>query len=256
MQILAPRDYHKLPRSLELHTYNHIYPESIYRGYQSGEILVDDLEQIQCALFWHKCGFGYLAGNPSYEVLNEIATLIREQGEGQTRRCSLQLDSGELEPFFLKQEGITRSGQYGFGFCREKWNPKNVQLQEGFKIKEMDHEILSRLQGRIIPSFSWDNEAEFLKKGKGFCILHGDEIAASSFTAAISDDQIDIGIETNPDYRNRGFASILANCMVEYVLSIGKTPRWQCHESNLGSKAVAESAGFVAGEKHSIFMKQ
>ena len=120
----------------------------------------------------------------------------------------------------------------------------------------LDKDILSKLEGRIIPAYSWNSSEDFLEKGKGYCILHGNEIVTVAFTAAISDTEVDIGIETNIKYRKQGFGKCVASRMVKDILKMNKTPIWECNTNNLGSKAIAESVGFEVLETHPLFMKK
>jgi len=105
----------------------------------------------------------------------------------------------------------------------------------------LDKDILSKLEGRIIPAYSWNSSEDFLEKGKGYCILHGNEIVTVAFTAAISDTEVDIGIETKKKYRKQGFGKCVASRMVKDILKMNKTPIWECNTNNLGSKAIAIS---------------
>ena len=111
-------------------------------------------------------------------------------------------------------------------------------------IKPIDASILPRLDGRIKPSFSWDSDEQFLKNGAGFCAMQGETPAAWAFSAAVSDTQIDIGVETLESYRGKGLAAAVAGKMAEYVLSIGKKPVWACHSENIASRNTAEKIGF------------
>ena len=108
----------------------------------------------------------------------------------------------------------------------------------------IDEELLSRIEGRIVPLSFWNSSEEFLTKGKGYCLTKNDEVAAVAFSAAVSSRQIDIGIETKESHRRKGLAVIVAKKMAEYVLSIGKEPVWDCDAANAGSRATAERAGF------------
>ena len=68
-----------------------------------------------------------------------------------------------------------------------------------------------------MPSLFWKDKYEFLKNGKGYCIIHGDDIAAWAFTAALSTEEIDIGIETSPKYQRCGLGLVVvktSECMI------------------------------------------
>lgn len=50
-----------------------------------------------------------------------------------------------------------------------------IQLPDGYKIKEIDDRSLERLEGTILPSLFWRNASDFLTKGKGYCITIWEE---------------------------------------------------------------------------------
>lgn len=65
-----------------------------------------------------------------------------------------------------------------------------------------------------------------------------------AFSAAVSTKEIDIGIETNSQYQQRGLGFIVARKMIQYVISQGKKPVWACHYKNAASEKMAEKLGF------------
>lgn len=85
----------------------------------------------------------------------------------------------------------------------------------------------------------------FLEKGKGYCVVKGGTVAAWAFSAAVSSTEIDIGIETDSEYRRLGLAEIAAKKMIEYCFEQNKRPVWACHQDNTASRKLAEKLGFV-----------
>ena len=76
-------------------------------------------------------------------------------------------------------------------------------------------------------------------------MFDGDTPAAWAFSAAVSGEEIDIGVETAESYRRMGLASAAARGMLRYVLGVGKRAVWACHAGNAGSRRVAEGLGFT-----------
>ena len=64
-------------------------------------------------------------------------------------------------------------------------------------------------------------------------------------SAAVSTKEIDIGIETKPEYKQQGLGRIVANKMIQYTLEQGKGPVWACHYKNTASERMAEKLGFT-----------
>jgi predicted GNAT family acetyltransferase len=109
----------------------------------------------------------------------------------------------------------------------------------------MDRDIISRLNGRITPAFSWDDTERFLKYGKGFCVMCDGEPVSWAFTAAVSSTEEDIGTETVESHRRKGLAAAAAAKTAEYIIAGGKAPVWACHCGNAGSQKTAAKIGFV-----------
>ena len=248
---LQSKEYQKVYEMVNLSASNRVYPLSIVEGFQKGQIFVDSIENPTCALIWHFCGFGYLEGEPKEDFLAETAALIRNEKKTNPRRLVMEIDHPQWETYFSSHPGISRKERYSFIYTGT--GRQQTSLPEGFTLKAIDANILSRLKGRIIPSFSWDWDIDFLKKGKGFCLLYGQEIAATAFSSAVSHEEIDIGVETAEPFRNQGCAALVAQKMVQYVLDTGKRPVWECYTDNIGSRRTAERIGFVLEKKFSFF---
>lgn len=252
---LERNSYGMVKKFVDIITCDKVYPLSILEGRQVGRVFVDSVKNINSALFWHYCGFSYLTGNPSEAFLNDISLLIKQEYEPNQRRCVLHINNDDLDNYFSNVSGIIRAEQYRFLFKQDKSDECSLLLKNGYEIRELDEKILSKLDGRIIPSFSWGSTDDFLEKGKGYCILDENEVVTVAFTAAISDTEVDIGIETNEKYRKQGFGKCVAALMVKDVLKRNKTPIWECNINNLGSKAIAESVGFEVLETYPLFYK-
>ncbi len=240
-------DYIELAGS---NTCNTVYPMAIAEGLQSGDIYTDDTEKQQYALFWHESGFAYLSGHPKPEDLDEIYALMKNESGKNPRRFVLESKDEPVAGFFREKEDIEEHPRYGFRL--RKPQPQE-EIPEGYELREIDEDLLSRIEGRIVPLNFWNTSEEFLTKGKGYCLVNNGEVAAVSFSAAVSSRQIDIGIETQESHRRKGLAVIVAKKMTEYVLSIGKEPVWDCDVANAGSKATAERVGFEVVSQYAYY---
>lgn len=237
-------EYHKVIDIININTCNRVYPLSIIEKNQNGQVFVDSIDNPKSVLFWHYCGFAYLLGKPNDDFFAEIVALIKNEKNTNTRRFVLQVESIDHDKYFSAQEGIIREERYYFDFQESMVPNETISLSDDFLLKEIDSNLLAKINGNVVPSFSWKSDREFLEKGKGYCILAGKEIAAVAFSSAISHDEIDIGIETNKEFRRLGFATIVAKKMIQYTINENKKPIWQCHTTNRGSQLTAEKLGF------------
>lgn len=117
-------------------------------------------------------------------------------------------------------------------------------LPEDYELRQIDNRLLSKTSGKIVPSLFWNDENDFLVKGRGYCIICNNDIVSWAFSAAVSTKEIDIGIETKPEYKQQGLGMIVANKMIEYTLEQAKKPVWACHYKNTASEKMAEKQGF------------
>ena len=249
-------------------TSNQVYPLSIAEGNQPGDIYTDNLEQASAVLFWHFCGFAYLSGSPSEAYLEEIfeAFYLRKR----ERRFLLITDSSEIAGYFSGKPGITTGTrlEYQYETASEKILRTDEEHQyvkasqdilrscdnPGYRVERISSQLLPRIQGRIIPSFSWDCGEQFLEKGLGYIVTEGESIAAVAFSAAVSSEEIDIGVETMEPFRGKGYATLLANTMCQTICQMGKRPVWAHAEQNAASGRTALASGFRV-KKRNIVIK-
>ena len=85
---------------------------------------------------------------------------------------------------------------------------------------------------------------QFLKNGFGFVAMESSNICAVAFSSAVSDKEVDIGVETYEEYRKNGLAAALAQSMCEEITKSGRKPVWAHAEGNIGSGCTALKCGF------------
>lgn len=210
-----------------------VYTLPIAEGVQGGRIFTLG----DTVLFWHFCGFAYLAGSPDADALAELSDFILQADT----RFLLITDDSAVTAFFADDPAFQISRRVYYVGVRDVPPPA---LPEGFTLRRIGAERLPRLHGRIVPAFSWDSPERFLQRGFGFCITQGDCGAAWAFTAAISSLHCDIGVETVPAFRGMGLAKCAAYAVLQEIISSGRTPCWAHHEANIGSQKIAQALGF------------
>jgi len=70
------------------------------------------------------------------------------------------------------------------------------------------------------------------------------EIAGIAGACADSDNMWQIGVDTLPEFRNRGIGKVIVSAVTGYTLIQGKIPYYSTVVSNLASRAVAISLGY------------
>ncbi len=228
-----------------------VYPLSVAQKFQQGEIFADFENDRTTVLFWHYCGFAFLSGAYDKGFLDSLYEMILDKNKIIPRRFLLFTDDERIESYFGSKENFGISKRYFFEYHADH-TVSIPDLPEGFEIQELDSVLLSRLKGRITPSVFWQNAEMFLSKGKGYCIVNGDAIASWAFTSAVSDREVDIGVETDDAYRHRGFARIAVQTLIRYIMDEQKLPVWACHSHNPASQRLAEKIGFTKVSECSV----
>lgn len=216
-----------------------VYPLSIAEMVQSGDIFTHK----HSALFWHYSGFAFIYGDYNEHFLNSVYGLFLSEDCEISRRFILFVADEKVKEFFLTKDRIILEKRYFFEYQKGVLSNNRV-LPANLKICEINNDLFDKIQGNVTPLFSWCNSTEFLKNGKGYCIVDGATVAAWAFTAAISSDEIDIGVETRKDYQYLGLGTIVAEKMVQYCFQQHKRPVWACHSNNLASQKLANKIGF------------
>ncbi|MDE5620626.1 MAG: GNAT family N-acetyltransferase [Ruminococcus sp.] len=240
MNKIISADYERAVKYIDKTGSGVVYPLSIAEMVQSGDIFISK----HSALFWHYSGFAFIYGDYNEHFLNSVYGMFLSDDCKIPRRFILFVTDEKVKEFLLTKDGFILEKRYFFEYHKNSFEKKSI-LPVGFKICEIDEDLLNRIKGNVNPLFSWNNSSEFLNYGKGYCIMEEENVVAWAFSAAISSDEIDIGIETRSEYRHMGLGAIVAEKMIQYILNQNKRPVWACNSINIPSQKLAEKLGFV-----------
>lgn len=232
-------DYQNYIQYIDKNGCGAVYPLSMAEMIQQGDIFANH----HSVLFWHYCGFAFIYGDYDESFLNDVYKNFIDNSM-HSRRLILFISDEKTKGFFINKENITLERRYFFEY-RKAIPTNNQALPLNLKLCEIRQELFNKINGNITPLFSWGNPSEFFEKGKGYCIVDGEAVAAWAFTAAISDEEIDIGVETRAEYQHRGLGAIVSDKMIKYCFQQHKRPVWACHSNNIASQKLAEKVGFV-----------
>ena len=209
-----------------------VYPRAVMNGLQSGEVYTDG----RSVLIWHHCGFSWLCGRCSESLLSGTERLRTAGG----RRLVLFTENEKVKEYF-ETRGASVGRRLFFSYSGGQ---ADIKVPEGFGIMAVGPKLFESLEGRVVPKMFWRDAEEYLKAGKGFCIMNGSKPAAWAFTASTDGKEADIGVETAEEYRSRGLASAAASLVLNAVISSGMRPVWACDSANAASQALARRLGF------------
>jgi len=227
---------------------NGVYPLSIAEGFQEGKIFYSG--DLKTALFWHYCGFAYLSGSVGDLFLEKIYQDYYVKT--LDRRFVLITDNSKVIDYFSYKDEVVidRRIEYRFGNLLQR------APECRYKVEPISAFNYDRIHGNIIPTFSWSDKEQFLKNGFGFVALDGDKVIAVAFSAAVSSDEVDIGVETDENYRHQGLAKVVTDRMCREIISQGKKPVWAHAIANEGSKYTALGVGFVEDKVNMVIMRK
>ena len=250
MDKLAPTSYKTMIPYVDKMTCGAVYPLSIAELTQQGEIYTDG----NSALFWHYSGFAFLYGICGDNFLNRVYENFLSIDSVTSRRFILFAAHEQVKRFFWSKDNVVSGKRYFFEYPNS-YSPRSGALPTNLEMREINGELFDKTEGAVTPRFSWANSSEFLNKGKGYCIADGKRAVAWAFSAAVSADEIDIGIETRAEYRHLGLGAIVAEQMIKYCFEQHKRPVWACNASNTMSQRLAEKLGFLKVSECDTFRK-
>lgn len=248
---ISPMRYPDFIAIADTHNCGKVYPLSIAEDIQEGDIFTSSMKNYNNVLFWAYCGFAYLSGEVGECFLEDIYELMLDRAKLDSRRFLLMTRDEYIQEYFKSKDDVIVEKRYLFKYSKNREIVESI-LPVGYELKEIDNQLLERISGKIIPALFWKDVNDFLAKGKGYCITCGNDITSWAFSAAISSKEIDIGIETNPKYKQQGLGLIVAQKMIQYTIEQEKEPVWACHYKNVASERMAEKLGFVKMSECSI----
>ena len=244
---------------------------SVIEGNTPGSVYVDDVADPKTAFVWDKSrdsGF-YLEGYERNAGFNAaLNRLIVERLYPEARTLPGVLD------FTLHYFPETWEDQFGavlrdtnpmknwrkfYAFRQLKVDWRSM-VPPGFVLRSVDGGLLARTGLRNADRLahwaqdSWSSVDDFLARGLGFCLVHGDGVASWCMADYASGDRCEIGIHTDERYRRRGFATLTAAATVEHGIS-SRMPHvgWHCWGTNLASAATAEKVGFEKALDYPVY---
>lgn len=265
---LKQQDYEKVQPLYQDLDY-HLTIRAVIEGTSPGRIYVDNVGDPKTAFMCSVEGY-YLAGNSENADFNKaLGELIHNISEtGDTVREGDDAINLDIYPktwetklpllFPTRAPLIEQRRKYQSTQLRVNWKE---QIPDGYSIHRLDRQLLERLAGNVPEHVfgwmkaNWGGRENFLGRGFGFCLLHGERMVSWCIADCASGDQCEVGIRTIPDYRRRGFATLTVAATVDYCLSHGfKSVGWHCNEDNIGSWKTAEKVGFTKARDYVVHL--
>ncbi len=139
----------------------------------------------------------------------------------------------------------------GITFSPESLNRKHLlylqkRIPSDCHIQRVDISLANQLRNEGLSSFpGFSSLADFAERGIGFCATIEGRIISHAVSLMQCREGIHIGIETDPGFRNKGFATAVAAKLLVHCVERGVYPHWSASSENAASIHLAEKLGYV-----------
>ncbi|MCF4101913.1 GNAT family N-acetyltransferase [Gillisia sp. M10.2A] len=264
---LPNKDYYKALKPLEDVTFNKLFALYVVEGRIPGTIYVDNEKQPTTFYILHKYGMSLLLGATNNEKFNvafkEYAlntARIRNNYEwlqvypSQWNSVLNDLFKDEIIRSTDNQDNskaniIELNSRINFKFNVNKYMEfRKKNPNENQRIVRTNKKIFNEMKGSVVPSNFWNTADEFNKKGIGFSLFSDNKLVTTAYSAFINEKELELGMETVPEYRGMGFAKHACSALIDYCLEKNLEPIWACRLENTGSYNLAIRLGFEPTE--------
>jgi RimJ/RimL family protein N-acetyltransferase len=266
---LAPEDFHTVEAIFNPFTYS-LSIRATIEGNNPGRIFVDQTQQPQTALALTVEGY-LLAGqvnNPETNhslrqlLLNRIFSGELSINGNWSMSLAIHPYTWETKlPELISTHEIEKIVRYQY-LCQEPVFNWRESLPAGYQIRQYTMGLLDDPAITIPePILEWWNFTEtwgsidrFLAHGISWCVIHEGLIVSQCASDCLAGDQIDLGIITLREYRNRNLASCAAAATLEACFDRGlKKVGWHCSADNTPSWKTAEKVGFRRNQVYNYY---
>jgi GNAT superfamily N-acetyltransferase len=212
---------------------------SCLQGHMGNMILDDDENPLSAMI--NIGDFCFFAGNPSIALLpipDRTKLLIPKDGAW-----------GRLiEDFYGKQ--VNKTLRYAIKkephiFNKEMLTAYTKTLDDCYELRMFDQETfeMARMEEWSVDLCSqFKDYKDYQKKAIGTAIFHQGKLVAGASPYATYNEGIEIEIDTKPEYRCRGLATVCGAKLILECLQRNIYPSWDAHD--LRSVALAEKLGY------------
>lgn len=267
MMELEIKDYAKVKEALKEVKINNLFARAVIENHVEGKVYVNKKDKPTTFYVVHPYGMSLLFGNNNNNnnnqnfnkafknyALNKNKTRNKHEWmQAYPEQWDEELDTlfsdCSIKSFENKTNQTTNiielNTRINFKFNLEKYTElkKKIRTPENPAIRTTEKEMKS-MRGSVIPSNFWNDVNDFLTNGIGFSTYADNELACTAFSAFIMDSFLELGMETIPKYRGKGFAQYTCSKLIDYCLDNDYEPIWACRLENIGSFRLAKKLGF------------
>ena len=253
MHEIQPPLFFKVKKLIEHVEFNSLFAQSVIENHVTGRVFVDDVSDPKTSYIRHPYGMSLLVGchtdNAFIEWLSDyISGHIVRNGSDDWMQVFPYEWNRVIEKETKKRRidrHIEKCTRVNFSFCPRRYERSRTQFDlDGQKIETMNRSQFMKFKGTVTPSLFWDSFDDFDRAGIAYSVIANGDIASIAFASFVHGDKLEFGIETAPEYRQKGYAIKACNRLIEHCLSNNLEPIWACKLENTNSYTLARRLGF------------
>jgi GNAT superfamily N-acetyltransferase len=218
-----------------------------------GAAWVDDIENPTVAQILVGV-FVFYAGDPNAKAAEELLLNIPENilaivNTDEWKNRIEIVHKGRIEKF--QRYAFKKNYEY---LKRDMMEEFLLKLSEDYELRKIDKSIaLETSFQNLSEDFTSQYESidDYINKGVGYCILHNGQVVCGASSYSVYNDGIEIEIDTHPDYRRKGLATVASAALILDCLDKGKYPNWDA--ANLNSVSLAEKLGYILEKPYDTY---
>ncbi len=263
MILLDKREYYKVKDPLLDVQINNLFARAVVENHVEGKVYVDDPENPTTFYVHHEYGMSLLFGKSDNQTFNEsFRKYALNEHKGRINQEWMQAYPDQWDSVLSdlfgnklvqqsenkeqKTDIIELNTRVNFKFNLEKFREHQSKYpSNGLNILRSGKEVYHEMKGSVIPFYFWESAEDFIKYGAGFSLYHENNLACTAYSAFVIDDMLELGIETLPEFRGKGFAQHTCAALIDYCINNDYEPIWACRKSNVGSYKLAQKIGFM-----------
>lgn len=249
---------------------DNIEVKAVIDGINPGWIFVDSIESPRTAMVWSKGiqGFYFVGDENNTEFNNNINEFI--EIEIKSRLFEEKLNwfefSGETEKWndnfekIFRNRPLKKSKQFQYKLEHNSWILHNKRkLKDEYILRQIDRKLLDDPNIINIEFISseimrwWNSYEDYFKNTFGYCIIFKNKIVNYCICNFKYKNVHTIGIETLDGFRRQGLSQITTEAFIDNCTNNQLNPRWECMESNLASRSLAEKLGFHRNHIYTLY---
>jgi RimJ/RimL family protein N-acetyltransferase len=212
--------------------------QAVLDGHAAGKIFTDHPETPRWGVL-QEATFGslYLGGDVQSGLLHRLIATLRKNGEVL---AGLQ----ESDPRWILFPSQAYYTGYTLEFTDREPGQEIPPLPAGCDLRRLDHSLSKQILDRNLLIRMFGSIQSALEWGYGLCLMQAGTLLCEAFAGPAANGMIEIGVETQPHYMQKGYAFLTCAHLIHRMEQLGYLTYWNCAKGNLPSAALARKLGY------------